>query len=260
MVLGKAYGQDEAIPLVLVEGLVEVESHALVGVGAILQIFQVVPVLIENQVAISCLACIEEAEVIEYRPLILRFHRLVVFLRSDFDTKSDSTAFFGHLYQHTVEVFVAAVEFLGSIVHILLFDMKRFLFLCRHVISLSQNGGMHRLGVCSVVSFHQAGIELCLSGSGESLALDNVCTAMSHSDILVDGASEILGISTIVFAAMTLVVLAFCERGSIVAIRESVVFYSSVFEMIGIFLVYLAVAESCFFVVFNERFVIMLQA
>lgn len=71
LVLGKAYGQDEAIPLVLVEGLVEVESHALVGVGAILQIIQVVPVLVEDQVAICCLACIEEAEVIEYRPLFL---------------------------------------------------------------------------------------------------------------------------------------------------------------------------------------------
>ena len=71
LVLGEAYGQDEAIPLVLVKGLVEVERHTLVGVGAILQIIQVVPVLVENQVAISCLACIEEAEVIEYRPLIL---------------------------------------------------------------------------------------------------------------------------------------------------------------------------------------------
>ena len=51
LVLGKAYGQDEAIPLVLVEGLVEVERHTLICVGAILQIIQVVPVLIENQVA-----------------------------------------------------------------------------------------------------------------------------------------------------------------------------------------------------------------
>ena len=71
LVLGKAYGQDEAIPFVLVEGLVEVERHTLVGVGAILQIIQVVSVLIENQVAISCPACIEESEVIEYRPLFL---------------------------------------------------------------------------------------------------------------------------------------------------------------------------------------------
>ena len=121
LVLGKAYGQYEAIPFVLVEGLVEMERHALVGVGALLQIIQVVPVLIENQVAISCPACIEEAEVIEYRPL--SFHRLLVILRSDFDTKSDSSTFFWHLYQHTVEVFVTAVEFLGSIVHILVFDM-----------------------------------------------------------------------------------------------------------------------------------------
>ena len=125
LVLGEAYGQYEAIPLVLVEGLVEVERHTLVGVGAILQIIQVVSVLIENQVAISCLACIEESEIIEYRPL--SFHRLCVTLRSDFDTESDRsryvTFWLWHLYQHTVEIFVTTIKFLGSIVHILLFDM-----------------------------------------------------------------------------------------------------------------------------------------
>lgn len=93
---------------------------------------------------------------------------------------------------------------------------------------------MHRLCVCSVVSFHQAGIEFRLSGSGESLALDDVCTAMSHSDILVDGASEILGISAIILTAMTLVILVFCERDSIAAIGKFVVFYRFVFEIIGI--------------------------
>lgn len=71
---------------------------------------------------------------------------------------------------------------------------------------------MHRLGVRSVVALHQAGIELCLSGSGESLALDNVCTAMTYFDILIDGASEILGISTIILTAMTLVIRVFFER------------------------------------------------
>ena len=72
---------------------------------------------------------------------------------------------------------------------------------------------MHRLGVRSVVDLiHQAGIELCLSGSGESLALDDVCTTLTHSDILVDGASEILGISAIILTAMTLVIRVFFER------------------------------------------------
>ena len=93
---------------------------------------------------------------------------------------------------------------------------------------------MHRLGVRSVVALHQAGIEFRLSGSGESLALDDVCTAMSHSDILVDGASEILGISAIILTAMTLVILVFCESDSIAAIRKFVVFYRFVFEIIGI--------------------------
>ena len=92
---------------------------------------------------------------------------------------------------------------------------------------------MHRLGVRSVVALHQAGIELCLSGSGESLAVDDVCAAMSHSDILVDGASEILGISTIILTAMTLVILASFERDSIAAIGKSVAFYV-VFEIIGL--------------------------
>ena len=70
---------------------------------------------------------------------------------------------------------------------------------------------MHRHGVRSVVVLHQAGIELCLSGSGESLALDDVCTTLTHSDILVDGASEILGISAIILTAMTLVIRVFSE-------------------------------------------------
>ena len=81
---------------------------------------------------------------------------------------------------------------------------------------------MHRLGVRSVVGIHQAGIELCLSGSGESLALDDVCTTMTYFDILVDGASEILGISAIILTAMTLVILVFCERDSIAAIGKFV--------------------------------------
>lgn len=81
---------------------------------------------------------------------------------------------------------------------------------------------MHRLGVRSVVGIHQAGIELCLSGSGESLTLDDVCTAMSHSDILVDGASEIFGISAIILTAMTLVIVVFRERDRIAAFGESV--------------------------------------
>ena len=91
---------------------------------------------------------------------------------------------------------------------------------------------MHRLGVRSVVALHQAGIKLCLSGSGESLALDDVCTAMTYFDILIDGASEILGISAIILTAMTLVILVFCERRDS-AIGESVAFYV-VFEIIGI--------------------------
>ena len=94
---------------------------------------------------------------------------------------------------------------------------------------------MHSLGVRSVVVLHQAGIEFRLSGSGESLALDNVCTTMSHSDILIDGASEILGISTIILAAMTLVILVSLvslERDSIAAIGESIA--EVVFEIIGI--------------------------
>lgn len=57
---------------------------------------------------------------------------------------------------------------------------------------------------------------------------------MSHSDILVDGASEILGISAIILTAMTLVILVFCERDSIAAIGKFVVFYRFVIEIIGI--------------------------
>ena len=91
---------------------------------------------------------------------------------------------------------------------------------------------MHRLGVRSVVALHQAGIELCLSGSGESLALDDVCTAMTYFDILIDGASEILGISTIILTAMTLVILASFERDSIAAIGESIAEVAC--EIIGI--------------------------
>lgn len=76
---------------------------------------------------------------------------------------------------------------------------------------------MHRLGVRSVVDLiYQAGIELCLSGSGESLALDDVCTTLSHSDILVDGASEILGISAIILTAMTLVIRVFSESFAVI--------------------------------------------
>ena len=91
---------------------------------------------------------------------------------------------------------------------------------------------MHRLGVRSVVGIHQAGIELCLSGSGESLALDDVCTTMTYFDILIDGASEILGISTIILAAMTLVIVVFRERDSIAAFGESV--SEAISEIIGI--------------------------
>lgn len=115
---------------------------------------------------------------------------------------------------------------------------------------------MHRLGVRSVVALHQAGIEFRLSGSGESLALDDVCTAMTYFDILVDGASEILGISTIILAAMTLVIDVFRERDSIAAFGESIAYI--VFEIIGIFIANLAVAGSWYIAV-NVRFVIMLQ-
>ena len=54
---------------------------------------------------------------------------------------------------------------------------------------------------------------------------------MTYFDILIDGASEILGISAIILTAMTLVILVFCERrGS--AIGESVA--EVIFEIIGI--------------------------
>ena len=78
---------------------------------------------------------------------------------------------------------------------------------------------------------------------------------MSHSDILIDGASEILGISTVILTAMTLVILVFRERDSI-AFWERIAFY--VFEIIEIFLAYRAIAGSCYIAV-NVRFVIMLQ-
>ena len=92
---------------------------------------------------------------------------------------------------------------------------------------------MHRLWVRFVV-LHQAGIELCLSGSGESLALDDVCTTMTYFDILVDRASEILGISTIILTAMTLVILVFFECDRIAAIGKCVAFYRFIIEIIGI--------------------------
>ena len=45
---------------------------------------------------------------------------------------------------------------------------------------------------------------------------------MTYFDILVDGASEILGISAIILTAMTLVIVVFRERDSIAALGESV--------------------------------------
>ena len=59
---------------------------------------------------------------------------------SHLDTEADGAAFFWYLYQHTADILVVAIEFLGGIVHVLFADVESSLLIVRHIVGLSEYG------------------------------------------------------------------------------------------------------------------------
>ena len=130
--------QHDGIPFIdiLIERfLVEMENHIVISLCTLKKIVQIILVFIQYQVARGVRTCIEKTEIIKYSPLIITFNNIIS-NRTYSNSEADVTATFWNLHEDTIEILMAAIEFLTSIIHVLLADMQIGLFCLRHVCSL----------------------------------------------------------------------------------------------------------------------------
>ena len=156
--------------------------------------------------------CIEKTEIIKYSPLTIFGNIFFFSNRTYTNTEADVTAFFWNLHEDTIEVLMAAIEFLTSIIHVLFANMQISLFCLRHVFSLHDNGFTkgtiyYFFIICSpfICIFQKNSKELSLICIRISLAFDNIRTAMIYVYHLIDCTTGILDICAIIFAEMSLV-------------------------------------------------------
>ena len=110
------------------------ENHIVISLCTLKKIVQIILVFIQYQVARGVRTCIEKTEIIKYSPLTI--FGIIVFYRTYTYTEADVTTTFWNLHEDTIEVLMAAIEFLTSIIHVLLADLQIGLFCLRHVCSL----------------------------------------------------------------------------------------------------------------------------
>ena len=133
--------QNDGVPFIdiLIERfLVEMENHIVISLCTVKKIVQIILVFIQYQVARGVRTCIEKTEIIKYCPFTI-FSNLII-NRTYTYTEADVAAIFWNLHEDTIEVLMAAIEFLTSIIHVLLADMQIVPFCLRHVCSLHDNG------------------------------------------------------------------------------------------------------------------------
>ena len=114
------------------------ENHIVISLCTLKKIVQIILVFIQYQVARGVRTCIEKTEIIKYCPFTI-FSNLII-NRTYTYTEADVAAIFWNLHEDTIEVLMAAIEFLTSIIHVLLADMQIVPFCLRHVCSLHDNG------------------------------------------------------------------------------------------------------------------------
>ena len=134
--------QHDGVPFIdiLIERfLVEMENHIVISLCTVKKIVQIILVFIQYQVVRGVRTCIEKTEIIKYSPLIITFNNIIS-NRTYSNSEADVTATFWNLHEDTIEILMATIEFLTSIIHVLLADMQIGLFCLRHVCRLHNNG------------------------------------------------------------------------------------------------------------------------
>ena len=135
--------QHDGVPFIdiLIERfLVEMENHIVISLCTVKKIVQIILVFIQYQVARGGRTRIEETEIIKYSPLTIFSNIFIFSNRTYTNTEADVTATFWNLHEDTIEVLMAAIEFLTSIIHVLFANMQIVLFCLRHVCRLHNNG------------------------------------------------------------------------------------------------------------------------
>ena len=188
------------------------ENHIVISLCTVKKIVQIILVFIQYQVARGVRTCIEKTEIIKYSPLTI--FGIIVFYRTYTYTEADVTTTFWNLHEDTIEVLMAAIEFLTSIIHVLLADMQIGLFCLRHVCRLHNNGFTegtfnYFFIICRIFTFilQKSGKELSLIGIRISLTFYYIGTAMIYVYHLIDCATGILDICAIIFTEMSLVII-----------------------------------------------------
>ena len=207
--------QHDGVPFIdiLIERfLVEMENHIVISLCTLKKIVQIILVFIQYQVARGVRTCIEKTEIIKYSPLTIISN--IFSNRTYTNTEADVTTTFWNLHEDTIEVLMAAIEFLTSIIHVLLADMQIGLFCLRHVCrlhdySFAEGTFNYFCIICRICTFilQKSGKELSLICIRISLAFDNIRTAMFNVYHLIDCATGILDICAIIFTEMSLVII-----------------------------------------------------
>ena len=219
--------QHDGVPFIdiLIERfLVEMENHIVISLCTLKKIVQIILVFIQYQVARGVRTCIEKTEIIKYSPLTIISN--IFSNRTYTNTEADVTTTFWNLHEDTIEVLMAAIEFLTSIIHVLLADMQIGLFCLRHVCrlhdySFAEGTFNYFCIICRICTFilQKSGKELSLICIRISLAFDNIRTAMIYVYHLIDCATGILDICAIIFTEMSLVIIHTLIFDSIESIR-----------------------------------------
>ena len=116
------------------------ENHIVISFCTVEKIVQIIFVFIQYQVARGGRTCIEKTEIIKYCPFTIFSNIFIFSNRTYTNTEADVTTTFWNLHEDTIEVLMAAIEFLTSIIHVLFADMQIGLFCLRHVCRLHDNG------------------------------------------------------------------------------------------------------------------------
>ena len=199
------------------------ENHIVISLCTVKKIVQIIFVFIQNQVARGVRTCIEKTEIIKYCPFISTC--FIVFNRTYTNTEADVTATFWNLHEDTIEVLMATIEFLTSIIHVLLADMQIGLFCLRHVCrlhdySFAEGTFNYFCIICRICTFilQKSGKELSLICIRISLTFYYIRTAMFYVYHLIDCTTGILDICAIIFTEMSLVIIHTHIFGSIESI------------------------------------------
>ena len=238
------------------EGLVKTQGLVLQRFVDVVDVVEVVAILVEDEVSLGVLACVEQTEVVVHGPLAVLGCGFA--LAADHHAQADCsrTVFdcrLRHYDDNAVGVLAMLVELLAGIVHVLLDDVQTVLLVGCHVACLAERCSVesaaehHRfaVGAC-VLGVEHACYERSLVCCREALALYDVCAGELNGYVLVDDATVGLYACAVELAKVALVRLnavrcIFAIVECVCCLRKT--FYNILFTPISCFRIELAETE-----------------